>query len=109
MRRTISVAAASVALSFAACNVAGMAGRTAGFSLATTGDEASIQRGRAAFASSVAAGYRYNIRGRVSNLNVSSNHGRTSVVGDAGPGDYVDITLLKSSSDVFSLSPTTAR
>ena len=106
MRLAISVAAATLALSFAACNVAGIAGRTGGFSLATTVDEASIQRGRAAFASSVAAGYRYNIRGRVSNLNVSSLHGRTSVVGDAGPGDYIDITLLKSSSNVFTLSPT---
>jgi hypothetical protein len=64
-----------------------------------------LQRGLASYDALTAAGFHYHFSGRISNLNVSSVGGRTSITGHAGPGDLLNVAFEKIPNNIFSFGP----
>jgi hypothetical protein len=104
MRRTLWVLLATSAVVLVACNTSGSVtgGRSA---IATTADEASIQRSRSSYEALAASGYHYRVTGRLSDVNVSSVGGKTFVTATARPGDAIVVSLEQIPSNIFSFGP----
>jgi hypothetical protein len=102
MKRFSWPAIGAAAFLLIACNTNGPVTSTPKVSVEARTDTASMQRGLASYDSMVASGLHYHFAGRLSNLNVSSTGGRTSVSAHAADGDYVDVTLEHIPSTLFS-------
>jgi hypothetical protein len=105
----LSAALITCSCMLAACNTSGAVSGPPAVSLSTTNDAASIQRGRSAYETFFASGLRYHFSGRLSDLNVSSAGGRTSVIAHAVPGDYLDVRLEQIPNNLFSFGTSRAR
>jgi hypothetical protein len=105
MKRGFWAAMAAVSFFLAACNSNGSLSGTRTITMSTTTDTASIQRGRSSYDALSAAGFHYHFSGRLSNLNVTSVAGRTSITGHAGPGDLVNVALEQIPNNIFSFGP----
>lgn len=97
--------AAVAASLICACNTNSAATNTHKVAIQTTADPASSLRGRSTYQALAAGGYHYHISGRLSNVNVSSSGGHTSVTARAVEGDYADIALERIPQNIFSISP----
>jgi hypothetical protein len=96
---------AAVPLLLAACNSNGAVTGARTTTMLQTDDTASIQRGQFSYDALSAAGYHYHFSGRLSNLNVSSQGGRTSITGHASARDFVNVTFERIPNNIFSFSP----
>ena len=105
MRRRFWAATGVVSLLLAACNSNGAVTGARTTPMLKTDDTASIQRGRSSYDALSAAGYHYHFSGRLSNLNVSSQGGRTLITGHASAGDLVNVTFERIPNNIFSFGP----
>lgn len=105
MRHSLWAVIAAATLSLTACSTNGGVTGARKITTLTTVDTASLQRGLASYDAMAAAGFHYHFSGRLTNLNVSSAGGRTSVTGHAGPGDIVNVAFEKIPNNVFSFGP----